>query len=172
MKISAELWSFLAAILATLTFADKTPDLKINTLTINNTPDNPYFGNWSFEISESGDRFSLLFPIKQDYPENMMFGLAAELNGRQVLSMEMSVCDGLEAGLANQRMLDHVYPPDTVQLSCPVKAADYELRDYSFSADNSPFQLEAGELFVKLFYFEPDGEPILTITMEGLISDK
>ncbi|XP_074099740.1 uncharacterized protein LOC141527902 isoform X1 [Cotesia typhae] len=170
MKISVKLWSFLVAILATLTFADKTSDLKVKTVTIDITPGNPYFGNWSVEISESGDRFSILFPIIKELPENMMFGLAVELNDRQVFAVEMSVCDGFEAGLLDQTLLDHVYPQDTLQLSCPVKAGDYELRDYSFLPDSTPFDLTAGELFVKFFYFEPNGQPILTSTLEGLIS--
>lgn len=63
-------------LIKTLEQLQKAPDVKVEAFTIDNTPENPYFGDWSAEISESGDRVSILFPIKEELPENIMVMLS------------------------------------------------------------------------------------------------
>lgn len=43
--------------------------VKLEKITINTAPNNPYFGEWSSKILDSGNAFSLKFIVKKDYPD-------------------------------------------------------------------------------------------------------
>ncbi|XP_074099746.1 uncharacterized protein LOC141527905 [Cotesia typhae] len=47
---------------------------------------NPFFGEWSSEISEAGDAVSLAFPAIADLPEDMMIRVLGEVNGDRIFS--------------------------------------------------------------------------------------
>ncbi|CAD6215279.1 GSCOCG00012840001-RA-CDS [Cotesia congregata] len=171
MKISNTLSVFLITLFGAV-IGNKIPVFKYINFTVELQPGNPYFENWSTEINEGGDTLSVRSPVKADPPEDLMARIIAEVNGDRVFFIEIGVCESYESGMADQNLLDHGYPKDKFPSGCPIKAGDYGVRDYKFTAENIPFEVPAGDFIVKYSFFEPNGEPLVTLTSEGQLTYK
>ncbi|KAH0534322.1 uncharacterized protein LOC123266801 [Cotesia glomerata] len=171
MKISNTLSVFLITLFGAV-IGNKIPVVKYTNFTAELQPGNLYFENWSTEVSEAGDVISIKSPLKADLPDNLMFRIFADINGDQVFFFEIGLCESFEQGMADKNLLDHGYPKDKFPRSCPVKAGDYGVRDYKFTAENIPFEVPSGDFIVKYSLFEPNSEPLVTLTSTGQLTYK
>ncbi|CAG5075299.1 Protein of unknown function [Cotesia congregata] len=89
--------------------------------------DNPYFGEVTTEISDSGLLGSAKFAFKKSLPEEAEVSLTVELKGEQVADFQDFVCELVKNEIYGKDMLKHGLPKDKFPKEYPFAPGDYEI---------------------------------------------
>ncbi|KAG8038743.1 hypothetical protein G9C98_000298 [Cotesia typhae] len=127
------------------------------------TVDNPYFGEFTTEISKSEIGGSAKFLIKKSFTPTMKISITIERMGKQLLDFEDDICELMKNEVYGKDMLNYGLPKDKFPHSCPVTPGDYEIREYPLRNDNFFAGTPPGVYFIKLLIGEPEQDPFVTI---------
>ncbi|XP_057333595.1 uncharacterized protein LOC130672846 isoform X2 [Microplitis mediator] len=142
--------------------------VKFDKLTANLVPNNPYFDNWSCEISSPGDIGSCKVPTKKDVPDTMRMKGNLEFGGSTIVDFDMTLCEAFENEFTKD-ILSHGIPKGQFPTQCPAKAGmDYEISKYKVPKEKlPPGGIPDGDFFGNIQMYEPGNDPYATVYFEG-----
>ncbi|XP_057334168.1 uncharacterized protein LOC130673229 isoform X2 [Microplitis mediator] len=167
MKPLSIQFSIMTILSLNLALGQDTAQVKLEKITVDIAPNNPYFEDWSGEILSPGNAFSLKCPIKKDYPENMMGKLIAEFEGNVIVEYDVKVCDGYEDDEIRRDFFINGVFSENFPKNCPVKAGDYEIIKYTIPTDKLPSDSPDGKFVIIGSIYETGNDPYLSVRYEG-----
>ncbi|XP_057341523.1 uncharacterized protein LOC130678387 [Microplitis mediator] len=166
-----QLIQFLLASLSANLAIGQEPIVTFDKITTTVVANNPFAGDWSCEISGSGEIGSCKIPMKKDLPDTMRMKGNIEFQGSEVVDFDVTVCEAFENEEVGKDILKHGIPKGEFPQQCPCKAGmDYEISNYKVPKEKIPPGVPDGDFSADLYMYEPGKDPYGTVHIEGKIS--
>ncbi|XP_012257754.2 uncharacterized protein LOC105687022 [Athalia rosae] len=128
--------------------------------------ENPVFGEWSATLIDGNPhKLRFKFPIKDSVPDTMMMNIQLKMNGDEVASEEVTMCEAISDEMIAKGLLEKSDPRPG---DCPIQKIGWEVKDYVPKVDN---QLPDGKLDGKVMVYDSGNKdnPYITATFSGTI---